>query len=213
MKLLIFGATGMVGSEVLTAALNDSRITSAISIGRRETGQTHPKLKEIVHGDFLNYGAIADVLADADACVFCLATYQSKVSKAAYEEITIDYPTALIHQLEEINPSIRFCLFSAAGADPSGKSAASFARIKGRTELALTQSKLTHRHIFRPGLIVPGPSRRAWYWPAGLLEVLFRLLPGAGLDAADLGRAMVDIAVTGDAPELLENSAIRKHLR
>ncbi|WP_416898020.1 MAG: NAD(P)H-binding protein [Minwuia sp.] len=213
MKLLLFGATGMTGGAVLDAALADGRVTAVTAIGRRASGRSHPKLEEIEHHDFLDHAAIEDRMADAGACIFCLATYQAKVSKAAYEEITVGYPTALIAALERVNPSIRFVLFSAMGSRPDGGGMMSYAAIKGRAEATLMQSALAGRHAFRPSLIVPPPAGRAWYWPAGLLELIFRIVPAAGIQAPDLGRVFIDVALNGDAPEVLENSDIRRRLR
>ncbi len=209
-NLLLFGATGMVGAQALQAALADDRVGAVVAIGRRMADVEHSKLRQILHTDFLSYDGLEDVLAQADACVFCLAVYQSQVSKARYEEITVRYPATLIAKLAQVNPGIRFCLHGAAGAAPRGKSPATFARVKGMAENALTESPLTNRHIFRPALIVPPPETRGWWWPAGLLDLLFKLAPGTGLSAADLGRAMANVAITGNAPEVLENSVIRR---
>lgn len=203
--VVVFGATGMVGSQVLAAALDNARVARVVAIGRRETAATHAKLEQVTHGDFLDYGAVEGVLAQADAVVFCLAAYQAQVSKAEYEEITVGYPAALIAALERVNPDARFVLFGAAGAKRSAGGVASFAAVKGRAEVALVGSGLARRHIFRPGLIVPAADRRGWWWPVGLLRLVFRVLPWAGIEATDLGRAMVAVAVTGDAPEVVEN--------
>ena len=203
--LVVFGATGMVGSQVLAAALDDRRVARVVAVGRRASGVAHGKLQDVQHADFLDYGAVEGVLRDADAVVFCLAVYQAQVSKADYEEITVGYPAALIAALERVNPAARFVLFGAAGAKRDGGGVASFAAVKGRAESALVGSALTRRHIFRPGLIVPAADRRRWWWPVGLLRLVFRVLPSAGIEARDLGRAMVAVAVTGEAPEVVEN--------
>ena len=203
--LVVLGATGMVGGQVLRAALADAGVARVVAVGRRGTGVSHAKLEEVGHGDFLDYGAVEEVLRQADAVVFCLAVYQAQVSKAEYEEITVGYPAALVGALARVNPDVRFVLFGAAGAKRSGGGVASFAAVKGRAEMALVGSGLAKRHVFRPGLIVPPAERRGWWWPVGLLRVVFRVLPWSGIEARDLGRAMVAVAVTGDAPEVIEN--------
>ena len=209
-SIVLFGATGMVGSQALEAALSDERIGTVTSIGRRKTGIEHAKLAEIVHQDYLAYDSLKPVLASADACIFCLAVYRSQVSRKDYEVITVDYPKALIGTLEQVNPGIRFILHGAAGADPAGKSAVTFARIKGRAEAALVSSALGKRHVFRPGLIVPPPMRRGWWWPAGPLRVVFRVVPRLGIEASHLGAAMVEVALSGHPATIIENAAARQ---
>lgn len=126
--VLVTGATGMVGSQVLAAVLPSAAVAKVISLGRRTTGVTHDKLHEIVHADFLDLSGIKPSLAGVDACFHCLATYQSQVSKEAYAEITCDYQKALTDALAEESPQATFVLFSAQGADPTEKGM-TFARV------------------------------------------------------------------------------------
>ena len=95
MKVVIFGATGMVGGEVLTQCLANDEINTVLSVGRRNSGVVHPKLKEVVHGNFLDFTALEDELADVDVVYYCLGVYQAQVSKAQFWEITVDYLGAL----------------------------------------------------------------------------------------------------------------------
>jgi len=112
MKVLIFGATGMVGGEVLEQCLFNDKIQSVLTVGRQKSGVDHPILKEIKHDNFLDYSTLEPELKNIDVCFFCLGVYQAKVSKAQFWEITVDYLAALVRSFEVTNKTIRFC-FSA----------------------------------------------------------------------------------------------------
>ncbi|MEM6631159.1 MAG: NAD-dependent epimerase/dehydratase family protein [Bacteroidota bacterium] len=213
-KALLTGATGMVGSQVLAVLMEEPSVASILSIGRRKTGRSHPKLREIVHDDFLNYTAVEEKLKDLDICIYCLATYQNQVSKEQYVEITCDYQKALTDVLEKVNPGITFVLFGAAGADPSEKSRISFARIKGRAETLLHQTPLTRKYIFRPGYIHPIGEIK----PPGIMAsvsrtiggVVLQIAPALGLTNRELAEAMVKVSL--DYPEhtkTFENKEIK----
>lgn len=170
MKVVIFGATGMVGSEVLHECFVCDQFHQVITVGRHVSGLGHAKLTEIEHKDFHNYSSLESELSDPDICFYCLGVYQGQVSKELFWEITVDYLTALIHTLEQVNREITFCLFSAQGADPSERSMMRFAKAKGRAEKRLLESQIEKAYIFRPGFIMPGRKRPKltfsipWYW-------------------------------------------------
>jgi len=210
MKALIFGATGMVGNEVLDLCLADNNITQLVTLGRRCTGREHLKLREIVHSDFMDYSASIPVLLEADICFYCLGVYQNQVSKDEFWKITVDYLEALVCEFENCNPEIIFCLFSAQGADPKEKSIFRFGNAKGRAEKLLTNSGIRKTYIFRPGFIKPptnkGRSSGPLLWA---FLPLYKLLPGIGIDATDLARVMVQVALNGSDASLFENSDMR----
>lgn len=118
---LITGATGAVGGSVLRAATADDQITRIVSLGRRPTGLTDTKLSEVMIADFADAAGLAPYLAGIDTIFHCLATYSARVSKAAYEEITLGYLSALIEAAESAAPAACFCLFSAGGARTQGR--------------------------------------------------------------------------------------------
>lgn len=209
MKAIIFGATGMVGSEVLQHCLNNSKIKSVISIGRRPSGITHAKLQEIEYSNFLDFSDLENVLKDADVCYYCLGVYQAQVSKEKFWEITVDYVSALISTLETVSPKIRFCLFSAQGADQTEKTPFRFGKAKGRAEKYLIDSKLKDNYIFRPGFINPGRTSTDFMWSAALFRPIYKLMPFIGIDAEKLAKVIVDIGIDGNDLALLENSAMR----
>ena len=211
MNVLIFGATGMVGSEVLAQCLAEEKIETVLTIGRRRTGIQHPKLREIEHDDFLDFSALHVELSRIDICLYCLGVYQAQVSKAQFWEITVEYLRGLIDAFERSNRAVRFCLFSAQGASTSEKSPLRFAKAKGRAENILMSSALSETHVFRPGFIMPGPRRKNATVSARLFEPIYRLFPAIGIDAPRLAEVMIDVGVRGHDKIILENSDLRAH--
>jgi uncharacterized protein YbjT (DUF2867 family) len=207
-RVLILGATGMVGSQVLKQCLDNDAIVQVVSIGRRPTGIHHPKLREIEHQNFLNFSPLAEEFKNIDLCFFCLGVYQSKVSKEQFWKITVDYQDALVQELEKTGREIIFCLFGAQGADPKERSPILFAKAKGRAEKHLMESKLAKKYIFRPGFINPDKDSRSDIW-VKLFQPIYRLLPFIGVDASDLGQVMVSVGVNGYEKTILENRDIR----
>lgn len=209
MNVIIFGATGMVGSEVLHHCLNNNKIENVISIGRRSTGITHAKLQEIEHDNFLNFTNLTDVLKKVDVCYYCLGVYQTQVDKQAFWEITVGYVSALISTLEDANPEIHFCLFSAQGADQTEKTPFLFGKAKGRAEKYLLNSSLKDKYILRPGYINPSRTSSNFMWSTAIFKPIYKLMPFIGVDAEELGKAMVDVGVNGNHTAVMENSDIR----
>lgn len=199
----------MVGIETLTACLDCENITSVSSVVRRPTGVNHQKLREIIHSDYQDYSGLGTELSDADVCYFCIGVYQNKVSKEKFWEITVDYLTALIARLEELNPDIVFCLFSAQGADQKERSPMLFAKAKGRAERLLFESKLNKAYAFRPGFINPVQREAFSGVSLSIFKFIYRVLPFLGIDADDLGKVMVEVGVNGSSKTIFENRDLR----
>lgn len=213
-RVLITGATGMVGGFVLKQLLTDPSVEEVISIGRRETGIKDDKLREIIHPDFLSFSGIEDQLTGIDVCIYCLGVYQPHVSKEKFFEITCNYQKALTDVLEKTSPDLTFVLFSAQGADPVGNSKVTFARGKGQAEKQLSETVFPKKYIFRPGYIHPTGKKR----PEGfmykimlpLAALLYKFFPSMGIDDRDLARAMVKTGLEGTKePATYENKQIR----
>jgi len=211
---VITGATGMVGSKALRALLESEQINRVISVSRKKTGVENEKLKEIIHTDFLDFSNLEKDLQGIDICVYCLAVYQNQVSKEKYEEITCDYQKAFTDVFEKSNPNATFVLFGAAGADPTGKSSMTFAKVKGRAENLLLQTKFPKKYILRPGFICPTDKRI----PPGtvnkiimpFMRIVYKLFPSTGVYDFELGRALAKVAINGHEKTILENKDIRK---
>ena len=136
-RLVIVGATGMVGGYALRYALDHPAVQSATAIVRRKLDISHPKLKQVVHRDFADCSALAETLSAQDAAVFCLGAYTGAVSDAELRTVTVDYPIEFARVLHGSSPDAAFSFLSGSGADPTGRSRLPFARYKGKAENAL----------------------------------------------------------------------------
>jgi uncharacterized protein YbjT (DUF2867 family) len=136
-RLVIVGATGMVGGYALRYALEHPIIGTVTAIGRRNLGISHPKLKEVLHRDFADCSALAEMLSGQGAVVFCLGAYTGEVSDAELRKITVDYPVEFSRVLRSSSPDAAFSFLSGSGADPTGQSCMAFARYKGEAENVL----------------------------------------------------------------------------
>jgi uncharacterized protein YbjT (DUF2867 family) len=215
-RLVIVGATGMVGGYALRYALGHPAISSATVIGRRAVGISHPTLQEILHRDFTDCSSLASALSDQDAAVFCLGAYTGSVSDAALRTITVDYTIEFARVLRGISPNAALSFLSGAGADPSGRSRLAFARYKGEAENALIAAGFPRVYIFRPAYIYPVEPRKEPNLSYRLLRAIYPafslLLPNQVIRADDLARAMVDVVVrdTGEREQsVFENRDIR----
>src|SRR6476660_647361 len=216
-RLVIVGATGMVGGYALRCALDHPSVGAATAIGRKPTGLTHAKLTEVLYQDFADCSALAGALSGQDAAIFCLGVYTGAVSAAELRKITVDYAVEFARVLRASSPDATFAFLSGGGADPTGRSPIAFARYKGEAENALSAAGFPRVYIFRPAYIYPVQPRREPNVSYRLLRALypaFRVLfPNLVIRADDLARAMVDVAVRGAGEGrtlVLENRDIRQ---
>ena len=215
-RVVIVGATGMVGGYALRYALGSPAVGRATAIGRKRLGISHPKLKEVLHQDFADCSALAETLSGQDAAVFCLGTYTGAVSDAEFRTITVDYPIEFARVLRLSSPDAAFSFLSGNGADPTGRSRLAFARYKGEAEKALLAAGFPRVYIFRPAYIYPVEPRKEPNLSYRLMRAIypaFRVLfPNQMIRSDDLAQAMVDVAVRGTEKRrslVLENSDIR----
>lgn len=210
MKLLLTGATGFAGGEVLRQALNDPRIERVTVLTRRLLPRTHPKLEQVVLKDFLDYSGVN--LAEHDACIWCLGVSQTQVNEQQYIRITLDYAMAAAKAMLAANPRMRFCFVSGRSADPDEKASALYSRIKGRTERMLAGLG-GETFVFRPGYIRAsarsGPRKdfARFFAPIGALVSLFN--DDFSVDCDRLALCLIDVAKHGASERLLTNRAIR----
>jgi uncharacterized protein YbjT (DUF2867 family) len=215
-RLVIAGATGMVGGYALRYALDDSDVGAVTAIVRRKLGVSHPKLKEVLHPDFADCSALAETLSGQDAAVFCLGTYTGVVPDAEMHTITVDYAIEFARVLHGSSPEVAFSFLSGSGADPTGRSRMAFARYKGEAENALLAAGFSRVYIFRPAYIYPVEPRKdpnVSYRVLRSIYPAFRLLfPNQVIRADDLARVMVDAALHGTPQHtgpVFENRDIR----
>lgn len=216
MNILIFGATGMVGQGVLRECLVDPEVQRVVTIGRNATGQSHPKLHEIVHGDLFDYASIEAELTGFDACFFCLGVSSFRMSETDYARVSYDLTLAAAQTLVRLNPRMVFTYVSGAGTDSTEHGRSMWARVKGRAENALLRLPFKAAFMFRPGVIVPMDGIRSktalyqFFYSAGrpLLPLLRRAFPNAITTTSQLGRAMLAVAKNGASSGILETHDI-----
>jgi uncharacterized protein YbjT (DUF2867 family) len=216
MKVLLFGATGMVGQGVLRECLRDPGVDEVDAIGRSSTGVRDIKFNEIVHPDLSNYTAVEDRLRGFDACFFCLGVSSAGMSEPDYERVTYGFTIAAADTLSRLNPGMVFIYVSGAGTDSTEKGRVMWARVKGRTENALLRLPLS-AYMFRPGIIQPLDGIQSKTGAYRLLYALFRplfpvlrlLLPSQILTTREMGQAMLNVARRGFPRPFLEVPDIR----
>jgi uncharacterized protein YbjT (DUF2867 family) len=218
-RLLLVGATGMVGGYALRCSLENVAVGSVTAIVRRKLGISHPKLQEVLHGDFADCSSLSRVLSGQDAAVFCLGAYTGAVSDAGLRRITVDYTIEFARVLSGSSPNAAFSFLSGSGADPGGRSRIPFARYKGEAENALLAAGFPCVYLFRPAYIYPVEPRKEPNFSYRLLRAIYPafqlLLPNQVIRADDLARAMVDVVVQGAdrGGWVFENRDIRAMVR
>jgi uncharacterized protein YbjT (DUF2867 family) len=198
-RLLIVGATGMVGGYALRYALENPTVGRVTAVGRKKVGISHPKLKEVLHRDFADCSALAETLSGQDAAIFCLGAYTGAVSDAELRTITVDYTIEFARVLRGSSPDAAFSFLSGSGADPTGRSRVPFARYKGEAEKALLAAGFPQVYIFRPAYIYPVEPRKEPNFSYRLMRAIYpvfrALFPNHVIRADDLARAMVSVAL------------------
>lgn len=209
MKVLLFGATGMVGQAALKACLDDARVTQVTAVGRRPTGITDPKLREVQVPDLADVAPVLDQLRGHDACLWCLGVSSLGMKEPDYRRVTYDYTLAAAKLLAKVDPRMVFVYVSGAGTDSTEKGRSMWARVKGKTENDLL-ALFPRAVMFRPGYIQPRDGVRSkTKWVQALYTVVgftYPILPkSAATDTRVLGRAFVE-AAAGNAPRRVMES-------
>lgn len=212
MKVLITGATGMVGKGVLLVCLENEKVTEVISIGRRKTGIDHQKLTEIEHVDFSDFTSVKDQLTGVDACYHCMGVSAAGMPEADYSHMTYDFSLALANTMLEINPGMTFIYVSGQGTDSSEKGRQMWARVKGKTENDILNLGFKMAFMFRPGGIIPKrgiqPSskiyRRALLVLGWLLHLIKAIAPSSIVDTDQIGLAMINVHGAGYSKSIID---------
>jgi uncharacterized protein YbjT (DUF2867 family) len=215
-KVILIGASGMVGQGVLRECLLDPDVDRVLVVGRRALGRTHDKLAERVVPDLTDLSAIEGDLAGYDACFFCLGVTSAGLTEEAYRRVTYDITAAFARVLARLNPGMTFVFVSGAGTDSTERGRTMWARVKGAAENVVAKAGFKAAYMFRPGLIQPMHgivSRTTAYrvlyvllWPVVLLFKLFA--PGAVTTTERVGRAMLEAAKRGAPKTILESRDI-----
>ena len=213
MKVILFGATGMVGQGVLRECLLDPEVTQVLAIGRTPLADKHEKIREIVHPDLLEYASIKEQLVGYQACFFCLGVSSAGMNEADYSRITYDIALAAAQALVEASPEMTFIYVSGSGTDGSEKGRSMWARVKGKTENALLALPFRHKYMFRPAFIQPLHGiksktklyRAAYAVTAPLYPLWKAIVPKYVTTTEQVGRAMLHVAKHGADKAVLEN--------
>lgn len=218
MKVLIFGATGMVGQAALREALAAPDVELVQTVGRAPTGQQHPKLRELVHAEMWHYETVDVDLTGFDACFFSIGVTSSGMNEKTYTHLTYDMALAAAEILARLNPRMVFVYVSGAGADSTETSRIMWERVRGKTENALLKLPFRGVYIFRPGMIEPldgikskTAAYRIFYSLAKpILPLLRRALPRHVLTTRQVGQAMLAVVRNGAQNRVLESADIAR---
>jgi uncharacterized protein YbjT (DUF2867 family) len=217
-KVILFGATGMVGQGVLRECLLDPDVESVLVVGRSPTGARHPKLREIIHDNFLDYSAIESELTGFDACFFCLGVSSIGMDEERYRHLTYDITLAAATTLSRLNPGMVFTYVTGRSTDSTEQGPMMWARVKGKTENDLLKLPFKAAYMFRPAGIQPLhgiKSKTAWIQAiyvvtAPLLSLLNRTSPKFMTTTEQVGRAMIKVARDGYPKPVLESEDINR---
>jgi len=218
MRVILFGASGMLGSGVLLECLDDPDIESIVSVVRRPTGRSHAKLTELVHDDFLDYVPICEHFAGADATFYCLGVSSVGMKEPEYRRVTRDFALAAAKEIRAESPFSTFCFISGANTDATERGSVMWARVKGETENAIAKMGFKGAYMFRPGYIQPMRGARSKtalyqgiYNVVGVLYPLFKsVAPNHVTTTVDLAHAMIEAARSGYSRTVLETPDINR---
>ena len=212
-KVIITGATGMVGEGVLHESLQHEAVETVLVINRKPCGVNHPKLKEIIHADFFDFSPIEDKLAGYNACFFCLGVSSVGMKEPKYAHLTYDLTMHIAQTLSRINPGMTFCYISGAGTDSTEKGKSMWARVKGKTENDLAKLPFKKVYNFRPGIIQPTKGLKntlSFYKYLGwLIPIIKSIAPKYVSTLREVGLAMIKAARKGYNKQVLEVTDIK----
>ncbi len=211
MKVIITGATGMVGEGVLIECLENKQVIEILSLSRKSCGMTHPKLKECLIPDFMNIEQYAMELSGYDACFYCAGVSSIGMDEEKFTKITYDTTLHVAKTLAQLNPEMVFTFVTGQGTDSTEQGKIMWARVKGRTENALMQLPFKGQYNFRPGFMKHFKEQKnvktilkvvSWFFPI--------LFPKQSLTLQEVGRAMIYLVNKGYSKNVLEIQDINK---
>ena len=212
LKVILTGATGLVGEGVLFECLENSQVDQVLMVNRKHyQGKPHPKLKECLVTDFFHLDNIEDQLKGYDACFYCAGISSNGVNEEEYTHITYETTLAFANKILELNPEITFCHISGSHTDSSEKGRFMWARVKGKTENALIRMPFKSVYNFRPGFMKPtkGQQNVKGYYKimsvlSPILQYIFPML-----HMKQIGQAMINSVTKGYNKQVLEIKDIK----
>lgn len=213
-RVIITGASGMVGEGVLHECLKSDLVKEVLVLGRRACGTTHPKVKELLHSNFHDISAIADHLTGYDACFFCAGVSSVGKKEDEFYHLTYSLTMHVAETLAKQNSNMTFCYVSGAGTDSSEKGRLMWARVKGKTENDLTKLPFAQVYNFRPGIIesLPGMKNtiKLYNYFKWLIPVVKLFSKNGVVSLAEIGQAMLKVATKGYKKQILEVKDIKE---
>ncbi|MEO6839056.1 MAG: NAD-dependent epimerase/dehydratase family protein [Ginsengibacter sp.] len=210
-KVIITGATGMVGEGVLIECLQNEKVSEVLIVSRRHYEMQHPKLKELLVPDFLNLDSFAEKIKGYDACFFCAGVSSLGKKKDQFTHLTYDTTIAFAKSLILVNGNMVFTYVSGAKTDSSEKGRMMWARVKGKTENDLAKLGFKGEYNFRPGVMAPFPWQKNWKPIVKFLVKIIKVIsPKSVLTLQEVGRAMINATIIGYPKNVLEVSDIRQ---
>ncbi len=207
-KVIITGATGMVGEGVLHECLHHPAVSSISVINRKPSGVHHSKVKEIIHSDFYDLSPIESQLEGYNACFFCLGTTSIGKNEAEFTKVTYDLTMHVAQTLCKLNPNMIFSYISGTGTDSTEKGSTMWARVKGKTENDLMKLPFKRVYNFRPGYIQPTPGLKNtlpyYKYVSWLYPILRPIFPNHMSTLSEMGLAMIHSVNRGYGKQILE---------
>jgi uncharacterized protein YbjT (DUF2867 family) len=214
MKVIITGATGMVGEGVLLECIQNEKVSEILILNRKHYEINHAKVNEIIVKDFMQVESIQDALQGYDACFFCAGISSVGLKEDVYSHITYDITMHVAKTLSSINPSMTFIYVSGSGTDSTEKGKLMWARVKGKTENDLLKLPFKAVYNFRPGMMKSTPGQKNIHWGFKVMDALYPLLnllfPAFVSTLQEVALAMIAVVVNTYQSTTLEVKDIKK---
>ncbi len=213
-KIIITGATGMVGEGVLFECLQNPVVSQVLMVNRKHYECNHLKLKELIVPDFLQFDDFTESIKGYDACFFCAGISSVGMKEDKYTRITYDTTLSFAKTLLHYNNSMSFCYVSGSHTDSTEKGRLMWARVKGKTENDLMKLSFSSQYNFRPGAMLPFPGQKNWKSIYKLIvKIIKAIAPKNVLTMQEVGSAMINAVTKGYPKSILEIKDIKKLAR
>jgi len=211
MKIIITGATGMVGEGIMLECLENPIVTNVLVVNRKPLNWKHEKLSELIVSDFIKLENYEKQLSGYDGCFFCAGVSSVGINEAQYTHITYDTTVAFATKLAQLNPTMVFTYVSGTSTDSSEKGKLMWARVKGKTENDLMKLPFKGVYNFRPGVMKPFKGQKNIKTIYKIFIPIFTVLfSSKTLTLKQVGQAMINAVQKGYSKNVLEISDIRE---
>ncbi|RZJ71469.1 NAD-dependent epimerase/dehydratase family protein [Flavobacterium sp.] len=210
LKVIITGATGMVGEGVLLECLRNEKVSQITIVNRKKYELQHPKLQQLVVSDFSKLSESSTQIEGFDACFFCAGVSSIGMSEEKYTKVTYDLTLDFAKAFIAANPNSVFTYVSGSHTDSTENGKIMWARVKGKTENDLMRMPFRAVFNFRPGVMLPTKGQKNWktvYKWIGNAMHFFAPKQVLGID--EVGKAMINATLGGFQKHVLEVPDIR----